>query len=98
MGSSLPGMLGAHSDTLLLIHLIWWTSERQPVFGPADDVWLADSVAAEALSCDLLAVGAWVDHVHAPRPFRAQREEPAKQAYEAFGAPGFIPGGFRETP
>ncbi|MBI2395289.1 MAG: hypothetical protein HYV09_37315 [Deltaproteobacteria bacterium] len=93
----MPGMLGAHSDTLLLVHLTWWTSER--VFGPADDVWLADSIAAKArpLSCGLLAVGAWVDHVHAPRLSRAQREEPAKQAYEAFGAPGFIPGGFRGT-
>ncbi|MBI2389460.1 MAG: hypothetical protein HYV09_07670 [Deltaproteobacteria bacterium] len=96
----MPGMLGAHSDTLLLVHLIWWTSEDQPVFGPADDVWLADGIAAKAraLSCDLLAVGAWVDHVHAPRLSRAQREEPAKQAYEAFGAPGFIPGDFRDRP
>ncbi|MBI2390830.1 MAG: transposase [Deltaproteobacteria bacterium] len=59
-------MLGAHSDTLLLVHLIWSTSERQPVFAPADDVWLADFIAAKAraLSCDLLAVGNWVDHVH----------------------------------
>ncbi|MBI2396140.1 MAG: transposase [Deltaproteobacteria bacterium] len=59
-------MLGALSDTLLLVHLIWSTSERQPVFAPADDVWLADFIAAKAraLSCELLAVGNWVNHVH----------------------------------
>ncbi len=59
-------MLGAHSDTLLLVHLIWSTCERRPVFTPADDAWLAEFIAAKArtLSCDLLAVGNWVDHVH----------------------------------
>ena len=64
---SIVGMLGAHGDCLLLVHLVWSTSERRPVFVAADDSWLADfvMVKARALSCDLLAVGNWSDHVHA---------------------------------
>ena len=54
---SIVGMLGAHSDCLLLVHLVWSTSERRPVFVAADDSWLADfvMVKARALSCDLWA-------------------------------------------
>ena len=59
-------MLGAHCDTLLLVHVIWATSNRAATLMPTFDGWFAE-LAAEAcrrIECDLVAVGNGRDHVH----------------------------------
>jgi REP element-mobilizing transposase RayT len=60
-------MLGAHTDTLLLTHVIWATSGRAPLLVPRVDDWLAEFLAEQCrvLGCELLAVGNSKDHVHA---------------------------------
>jgi putative transposase len=60
-------MLGAHSDTLLLAHLIWATSNRRATLVRDFDGWFTDFAAAACrrIGCDLLAVGNASDHVHA---------------------------------
>lgn len=59
-------MLGAHSDTLLLTHVIWATSNRTRTLMPAFDGWFAELAAAACreMACDLVAVGNARDHVH----------------------------------
>ena len=59
-------MLGAHSDTLLLAHVIWATCNRRRTLDRDFDVWFSDFVAdaSRRIDCDHLAVGNASDHVH----------------------------------
>lgn len=59
-------MLGAHSDTLVLVHVIWATLGRTATLVPQIDGWLAEMLAQKCreLGCDLLSVGNSRDHVH----------------------------------
>jgi putative transposase len=59
-------MLGAHSDTLLLAHVVWATSNRTASLGEDFDAWHAGFAAhaCARVGCDLLAVGNASDHVH----------------------------------
>jgi putative transposase len=59
-------MLGAHSDTLLLAHVIWATSNRRATLVRDFDGWFADFAAdaCRRIECDLLAIGNSSDHVH----------------------------------
>ncbi len=59
-------MLGAHSDTLLLTHVIWATRHRKAALPLAFDGWFADfaAYACGRIGCDLVSVGNASDHVH----------------------------------
>lgn len=59
-------MLGAHSDTLLLVHVIWATVHRTATLRPEFDGWFAGLAAdvCRRIGCDLLAAGNGKDHVH----------------------------------
>ena len=59
-------MLGAHSDTLLLAHVIWATRHRKATLAGAFDDWFADFAAHACgrMGCDLLAVGNSSNPVH----------------------------------
>ena len=57
---------GPHSDTLLLAHVIWATSDRKATLSHEFDGWFAYFAAdtCRRIECDLLAVGNASDHVH----------------------------------
>ena len=59
-------MLGAHSDTLTLLHVVWATSNRHRMLVHDFDDWFADFAEAVArrMKCELLAVGNSCEHVH----------------------------------
>ena len=59
-------MLGAHSDTLVLVHVIWATADRAATLGRDMDAWLGGFMAeaCREIRCDLLAEGNSTDHVH----------------------------------
>jgi len=59
-------MLGAHSDTLVLVHVIWATLWRTATLAPQLDGWLAEMLRQKCsdLGCELLSVGNSRDHVH----------------------------------
>lgn len=75
-------MLGAHSDTLLLTHVIWATSGRTPTLVAEVDDWLRDFLAhsCRAIGCDLMAAGNSRDHVHV-----VLRQPPSIALAEAVG-------------
>jgi REP element-mobilizing transposase RayT len=59
--------IGAHSVSLLLVHMVWSTREREPRLAPNTDAWLAAELEriARGIGCHLVAVGNAADHVHA---------------------------------
>jgi len=59
-------MMRAHSDVLLLVHVVWSTIDRRPILSASDDAWLAGGVrsACARLIADCIAVGNADDHVH----------------------------------
>ena len=59
-------LLGAHSATTLLVHVVWATHRRAPWLDPSLDRRLADllEIAARRVECTLLAAGNAADHVH----------------------------------
>jgi len=59
-------MLGAHSDTLVMVHVIWATRWRAATLAPQMDGWLAEMLGQKCsdLGCELLSVGNSRDHVH----------------------------------
>ena len=75
-------MLGAHSDTLLLTHVIWATAGRTPTLTLEVDDWLGDFLAhgCRAIGCDLMAAGNSSDHVHV-----VLRQPPSIARAEAVG-------------
>lgn len=60
------GMLGAHSDTLVLAHVIWATSNRRTALASDFDGWFSEFAAnaSRRMGCELLAAGNSSDHVH----------------------------------
>ena len=58
--------VGAHSSTLLFVHLVWATRERHPLLEPSVDAWLAALLEHKVLALDgeLIAAGNAADHVH----------------------------------
>jgi REP element-mobilizing transposase RayT len=59
-------LLGAHSATTLLVHVVWATHRRAPWLDPSLDRRLADllEIAARRVECTQLAAGNAADHVH----------------------------------
>jgi putative transposase len=59
-------MLGAHSDTLVLVHVVFATADRKPWLTREFDGWFADAARAACarMGCELLAVGNASDHAH----------------------------------
>jgi hypothetical protein len=58
-------MLYAHSDVLLLVHIVFSTLNRMRRFGVSDDAWLREVLGAEACRhrAEVLAIGNSDDHV-----------------------------------
>src|SRR5579859_3021661 len=56
----------AHSDVVLLVHVIWATRWRRRLLTVNDDDWIAAAVSAACArsSSELVAVGNADDHVH----------------------------------
>jgi len=59
-------LLGAHSATTLVVHIVWATHRRAPWLDRSVDRRLADllEIAARRVECALLAAGNAQDHVH----------------------------------
>jgi putative transposase len=67
MDSSLVApMVRSHSVSILLVHVVWSTGDRAPLLEAAIDGPLARALGrtAQELTCQVLAVGNAVDHVH----------------------------------
>jgi putative transposase len=62
---SISDMLRAHSDVLLLVHVVFATRDRRPLLRPHIDDWLHDQLRRAAPDAvDLLGLGNAADHVH----------------------------------
>jgi REP element-mobilizing transposase RayT len=95
--------VGAHSSTLLFVHLVWATRERHPLLEPSVDVWLAALLERKVLALDgeFIAAGNAADHVHVivsypPRvtvatglPDPAQLQSTQDLFFKTFGWEGF---------
>jgi putative transposase len=59
-------MLLAHSDVLVIVHIVFATVNRKRLLWPADDEWWRGAIRAEAMrsGAEVLAVGNADDHVH----------------------------------
>jgi putative transposase len=59
-------LLGSHSISTLLVHLVWSTAGRQPELAPHVDQLLSKFLASKAreLGCRAIAIGNAQDHVH----------------------------------
>jgi REP element-mobilizing transposase RayT len=56
-----------HSQTTLLVHIVWSTAARARILPPPTDAWLYTRLACQCrdAGADLLAAGNAWDHVHA---------------------------------
>jgi REP-associated tyrosine transposase len=64
---STADMIRAHSDVLLLVHVVFATVDRRRLLPPSMDAWLHAELREQARRCEvhLLGVGNADDHVHA---------------------------------
>jgi putative transposase len=59
-------MLTAHSDSVVLVHVVFSTADRKRLIEPNRDDWLRSYFVNEApsLGCEVLGAGNAADHVH----------------------------------
>jgi putative transposase len=92
-------LLGSHSSTVLVVHLVWATRHRAPLLEPSMDAWLAALLERKARRVDarLLAAGNAADHVHVLLRY-SPRTPVAQIAHQLKGASSRALGRFAPNP